>query len=95
MSMNLQCQEFELPEQLPTWATFLVLSENEKGKPDGGWKGVVRRLRLYWQMEREQDFNRSCKNPEAQKDVDYFYAEKVACLDEALKKNRVLHFYYV
>ena len=94
MSMNLYCKEFDVP-QTPTWATFLILSNNEKEKPDGGWKGVVRRLRLYWNLERGQKFNRFSTNPELQKTIRESYAERVADLEKALAENRILHFYYL
>ena len=42
MSMNLKCNRMDL-WQTPTWVTYVCMSLNDKGKPDGGHKGVARR----------------------------------------------------
>ena len=95
MSMNLHCKEFNVPDQIGTYDTYIILSANEKGNPDGGWKGVVRRLRLYWERVRQDDFNHYSTDPEQQADVNAYFERKVARLEKALAENKVLHFYYL
>lgn len=53
MSLNLHCKEMDLP-QLCTNASFLVFSANEKGNPDGGWRGVARRLVLHLRYDKDR-----------------------------------------
>lgn len=44
--------------QTPTWITYLILSHDEKGKPDGGPNAVMKRYLLWLEYEHQQLFNR-------------------------------------
>lgn len=46
MSMNLHCKELDL-WQTPTHITYMCMSLDKKGNPDGGMEGVRKRY-LYW-----------------------------------------------
>ena len=47
MSMNLHMEGVDLMPQTPTHITYMCLSYNEEGKPDGGMEGVRRRFLLW------------------------------------------------
>lgn len=46
MSMNLHCNKVDL-WQTPTWVTYLCMSLDDEGNPDGGMEGVRRRY-IMW-----------------------------------------------
>ena len=59
MSMNLASDYIHIPFQIGSWDTYLILSYDEEGKSDGGWRGVARRLELYYQGKYQEEFNRA------------------------------------
>lgn len=56
MSHNLTCEEFE-PVQTPSWITQLILSYDDSGNCDGGWKGVYRRYVFWLEYIFQETFN--------------------------------------
>lgn len=40
--------------QTPTWVTYMCMSYNNKGKPDGGMEGVMRRYIMWVESHPEQ-----------------------------------------
>lgn len=57
MSMNL-CSEPRLELiQTPTWITYLLLSLNKDGEPDGGPNGVMRRYALWLRYLAQEAIN--------------------------------------
>lgn len=56
MSTNLTCEEFE-PVQTPSWITDLILSYDDDGNYDGGWKGVYRRYVFWLEYIFQETFN--------------------------------------
>lgn len=97
MSMNLYCDELEI-SQLPSAISYLILSQREgRNKPDGGWKGVVHRYKLWLRREYEASFNNpylmgELTREEAQADETEFYKQKLKQIDDAIAKHGKLHF---
>lgn len=91
MSMNLYCREFEV-RQIGTNDTNDILSL-KKGQPEGGWQGVAKRLRAYWEQAAQEMLKDAKGNREEQNFIREDLAELNERLDEAIRKNpNGLHF---
>lgn len=86
MSMNLYCDEIEL-YQTPTYITYMCLSYNKRGRPDGGWKGVLKRYKV-WVCNRVNSWPTQEDYDEWQRNID----THLKAVDEAVKKHGRLHF---
>lgn len=93
MSMNLQCEQFEIPVQIPTCDTYLILSYNEEGDPDGGWEGVLRRYVLWLERERQVRFNQAVGDEGKQEYVQDVYTCYIKQAKHIAKGGRALNFY--
>lgn len=79
MSMNLVVKnaDFDMP-QIPTWDSELIMSINpETNKPDGGHKGVHRRLITWMRGRRQQVFNSLAHDRASQITLDIVWSDQI------------------
>lgn len=96
MSMNLGCDKYNLP-QIGTMDSYLIISWDDDGNPDGGWQGVARRYILWAQGSRQREFNAASQDPERQEDVSLYWDIRIAEMKdtvvEALASGTTIEFW--
>lgn len=85
MSINLHCEEATV-WQTPTWVTEMCMSRGANGRPDGGWKGVLRRYKIWLRAQ-------AYEGGKLDKDFQEAIEDHLKDLDAAAKKKRSLTFY--
>ena len=83
MSMNLICEEMEIP-QTPTYITWMILSNN-----DGGLEGIKYRYIQWANYQRQELFN-NAKTKKDQKDIDRAWKAHI----KKLNSFKELHWSY-
>lgn len=93
--MNLRVDGLELV-QAPTWITYMIMSYDDYGKPQGGWRGIVHRYRCWLFYERQCAFNNHAGAPDEQRAAWEYWTRKVQEIedlaDRAHKQRKKLHF---
>lgn len=88
--MNLRIEESEdYLWQTPTWITHICLSYNEKGQPDGGWEGVLRRYTL-WVQSSSDGVWEDAEEMDAQHTL---IRDHIAGLQDLVRAHTQLSFY--
>lgn len=79
MSMNLHCDEMDL-WQTPTYITYMCMSLDDNGNPDGGMEGVRKRY-LMWVRSRLNGVWHDDEEYEIEKMIVQEHCEQVLALE--------------